>query len=99
TRWPHDWSSDVCSSDLESRPGSPRRRGAAASATKRSTRLFLAPGRRRVHYPADGVHQLGPPRFLAKELFFSFRREAIELRALVRVGLAPFRGHPAFLGE
>src|SRR5256885_6655334 len=53
----------------------------------------------RVHHAADRLHEVGPARLFAQELFLSFGRESIELRPLVRVGLPPLRRDPPFLGE
>src|ERR687888_1977016 len=61
--------------------------------------LLLARCRGRLHHSTDRVDQLGPPRFLAKELLPAFGRDAVELGALVRLGLTPLRRHPALLGE
>src|SRR5690625_1979550 len=45
TRWPRDWSSDVCSSDLLARPADNARAGVLADALDRATETLLHEGK------------------------------------------------------
>src|SRR5258708_16376548 len=108
-RWPRISSSSSSSRGAPPHTPAPRSRGPLRPAPLVASRSRASPlnggmrlllGRRcRIHDPSDGGDELGPSILLARQLRLARGREAVVLRALVRLAQIPFPFKPPALHE